>query len=75
MRSPFEMPVRSGTPDDRLLREVCRPAGSARASQSVNTMLDKVNELSGDLRKANEALVEQAVKRTCSACPGPIRPR
>ena len=71
VRSPFEMPVRSGTPDDRLLREVCRPAGSARTSQSVNTMLDKVNELSGDLRKANEALVEQAVKKDLQRVPRP----
>ena len=63
VRSPFEMPVRSGTPDDRLLREVCRPKGSAPAIQSVNKTLDKVNEASGDLRKANEALVEQAVKK------------
>lgn len=66
VRSPFEMPVRSGTPDDRLLREVCRPkgsAGSAQGTQSVNKTLDKVNELSGDLRKANEALVEQAVRK------------
>lgn len=61
--SPFEMPVRSGTPDDRLLREVCRPKGSAQSTQSVNETLDKVNELAGDLRKANEALVEQAVKK------------
>ena len=25
VRSPFEMPVRSGTPDYRLFREACRP--------------------------------------------------
>lgn len=62
VRSPFEMPVRSGTPDDRLLREVCRPKGSAPATP-VGKTLDKVNELAGDLRKANEALVEQAVKK------------
>lgn len=78
VRSPFEMPVRSGTPDDRLLREVCRPKGSAQSTQSVNKTLDRVNELSGDLRKANEALVEQAVKKdlqrltrqSASALPG-----
>ena len=62
-RSPFEMPVRSGTPDDRLLREVCRPRGNAPATQSVNKTLDKVNDLAGDLRQANQALVEQAVKK------------
>lgn len=30
VRSPFDMPVRSGTPDDRLLREVCRPKEARR---------------------------------------------
>lgn len=63
VRSPFEMPVRSGTPDDRLLREVCRPKGSGAGAQSVNQTLDKVNELAADLRKSNEALVEQAVQK------------
>lgn len=62
VRSPFEMPVRSGTPDDRLLREVCRPKGGAPATP-VGEALDKVNELAADLRKSNEALVEQAVKK------------
>lgn len=66
VRSPFEMPVRSGTPDDRLLREACRPTGSARAASSVGATLDKVNELAADLRKSNEALVEQAVKKDLS---------
>ncbi len=63
VRSPFDMPVRSGTPDDRLLREVCRPKGSSPAAQSVDKTLDKVNELAADLRKSNEALVGQAVKK------------
>ena len=63
VRSPFEMPVRSGTPDDRLLREVCRPKGDAAATPSVAKTLDKVNELAADLRKTNETLVEQAVKK------------
>ncbi len=63
VRSPFEMPVRSGSPDDRILRLVCRPAGSASATQSVDKTLDKVNQLSGDLRKVNEALVAESVQK------------
>lgn len=63
VRSPFEMPVRSGTPDDRILRLVCRPPGNASATQSVDTTLKKVNQLSADLRKVNEALVADAVQK------------
>ena len=63
VRSPFEMPVRSGTPDDRLLREACRPKGTTGASPSVNETLDKISEVAGDLRKSNDALVAQAVKK------------
>ena len=67
VRSPFDMPVRSGTPDGRLLREVCRPgAGSATAPPSgkgLDNMLEKVNELAGDVRKTNDNLIDQAVKK------------
>lgn len=63
VRHPFDMPVRTGTPDDRMMREVCRPKGGATSSPSVSKTLDKVSEVSGDLRKANEALVEQAVRK------------
>ena len=62
VRSPFEMPVRTGTPDYRLFREACRPKGAAAEPQNVNSTLDKINEVAGDLRKANEALVEKAVR-------------
>lgn len=63
VKIPFTMPVRSGTPDDKLLREVCRPKpGSASAAAAINTA-DKVSEVAGELRKANEALVEKAVKK------------
>ena len=62
VRTPFEMPVRTGSPDYRLFREACRPKGATPEAQAVNNTLDKINEVSGDLRKANEALVAQAVK-------------
>lgn len=59
---PYDMPVRSGTPDDRLLREVCRPKTDNVAAEPLNKTLEKVNEAAAGLRQANEALVEQAVK-------------
>ncbi|MDR3298834.1 MAG: carbonic anhydrase family protein, partial [Candidatus Accumulibacter sp.] len=58
-----ELPLRSGTPDDLLLREVCRPRSDGHVAQSLGKTLGKVNELAADLRKNNEALVEQAVKK------------
>ena len=68
VRSPFDMPVRSGTPDDRMLREVCRPKGTGANSSlaSASKTVERVSEVSGDLRKANEALVEKAVKKDLS---------
>ncbi|GHU36767.1 hypothetical protein AGMMS50256_33830 [Betaproteobacteria bacterium] len=62
VRNSVEMPVRSGTPDDRMLREVCRPKNEASASPSLSETLIKVDELAADLRKSNEAMIEQAVK-------------
>ena len=67
VKLPYDMPVRSGTPDGRLLREVCRPnAGTATAQPSgkgLDKMLEKVNDLAGDLRKTNDNLIDQAVKK------------
>jgi len=63
VRSPFDKPVRSGTPDDKLLREVCRPKSGAEAVVAANRTAEKVNEAAGELRKANEALIEQEVKK------------
>jgi len=63
MKNPFDMPVRSGTPDDKLLREVCRPkVGPASAGSAIKTV-EKVNEITGELRQANEALVEKEVRK------------
>ncbi|MDR0380239.1 MAG: carbonic anhydrase family protein [Candidatus Accumulibacter sp.] len=59
----FELPIRSGTSDDILLREVCRPKSERLpVAPSLNNALNQVDELSADLRKANETLIEQAVK-------------
>jgi carbonic anhydrase len=73
------MPVRSGTPDDKLLREVCRPkiAGAAAAnasSTSASKTVEKVNEVAGELRKANEALVEKEVQKDLKKLLQPAKP-
>jgi carbonic anhydrase len=61
VRNPLDMPVRSGTPDDKLLREVCRPQNAAQAVAAANRTAGKVGEVAGELRKANAALIEQEV--------------
>ncbi len=62
------LPVRSGTLDDKVLREVCRPTGRAAAVE----VADKVHAAAAKLRAANEAMIqrEQAkarIVRTSSA--------
>ena len=70
VRSPFDMPVRSGTPDDRMMREVCRPAGVAAAPPTTGRAIDKVNALAAELRPANEAMVERAVQKELTRARG-----
>lgn len=78
MKNPFDMPVRSGTPDDKLLREVCRPKSSGAAANastaSASKTVEKVNEVAGDLRKANEALVEKEVQKDLKKLLKPEKP-
>jgi carbonic anhydrase len=59
----MQMPVRSGMLDDKLLREVCRPKAGSEAAMAASRTADKVNEASGELRKANEALIQKDVRR------------
>ena len=69
VRNPFDMPVRSGTPDDKLLREACRPQSPAQAVVAANRTAGKVSEAAGDLRKANAALIEQEVGKEAKRAP------
>ena len=59
----IEMPIRSGMLDDKLLREVCRPKPGSDTALAASRTADKVNEAGGELRKANEALVQKEVRR------------
>ncbi|MGE5387167.1 MAG: carbonic anhydrase [Betaproteobacteria bacterium] len=49
------LPVRSGTLDDKVLREVCRPTGRAGALE----VADKVNAAAAKLRAANAAMIQR----------------
>jgi carbonic anhydrase len=49
-----DMPVRSGTLDDKVLREVCRPPKESQAE-----LAQKANEAAGQLKQANEALLKK----------------
>jgi carbonic anhydrase len=53
-----ELPVRSGTLDDKVLREVCRPGKG-----DVKEVARQANEAAGQLKKANEALVKAEIAK------------
>lgn len=55
-RANAALPVRTGTLDDKVLREVCRPGGA-------KGLAEKATEAATDLRKANEAMVAKEVAR------------
>ncbi|MDR2187631.1 MAG: carbonic anhydrase family protein [Azonexus sp.] len=57
-----ELPVRSGTLDDKVLREVCRPPKDSQAD-----LVAKANEAASALREANEALLKK--ERAATATP------
>jgi carbonic anhydrase len=63
VKSPFDMPVRSGTPDDKLLREVCRPKTVVLGGSSASQTVEKVGEAASGLRRLNEALIDKEVKK------------
>jgi len=63
IKAQLEMPVRSGTLDDKLLREVCRPKAGGDATAAASRTAEKVNEAAAELRKFNETMIEKAVKR------------
>ncbi|SBT10270.1 Carbonate dehydratase [Candidatus Accumulibacter aalborgensis] len=67
----IEMPVRSGMLDDKLLREVCRPKPGPEAATAASKTADKVSQAAGELRKANEALLQKEVKRANLQTPAP----
>ena len=49
-----ELPVRTGTLDDKVLREVCRPPKASQAE-----LAEEANEAASQLKLANEALLKK----------------
>jgi carbonic anhydrase len=61
-----ELPVRSGTLDDKVLREVCRPPKDSPAD-----VAKKANEAGAELKAANEALLKKEMAK--AEKPAPIK--
>lgn len=53
-----ELPVRTGTLDDKVLREVCRPP-----KESPAELAKKANEAAGELKAANEAMLKKEMAK------------
>ena len=53
-----ELPVRSGTLDDKVLREVCRPPKDTQAE-----LAKKANEAGSELKAANEATLKKEMAK------------
>lgn len=61
-----DLPVRTGTLDDKVLREVCRPPKDSQAE-----IAQKANEAAGQLKAANDALLKKEL--TKAEKPGVIK--
>ena len=59
-----DLPVRSGTLDDKVLREVCRPPKESQADLAA-----KANEAANQLRQANDALLKKELAKAPKAAP------
>lgn len=57
IKSP-DLPVRSGTLDDKVLREVCRPP-----KEGVLEVAKKANEAADELKKANDELIKKELAK------------
>ncbi|WP_242596916.1 carbonic anhydrase [Rhodocyclus gracilis] len=64
VKTVLDMPVRSGTLDDRVLREVCRPSSPQEVQKEAMRTAAKAGEVADDLRRANEALLQKELRRS-----------
>ena len=63
VRASAEMPVRTGSLDDKLLREVCRPKTAVAAQASAARLAEKAGDAAEDLRRANEAILQKEIDK------------
>lgn len=63
VKTAAEMPVRTGSLDDKLMREVCRPRSLAAAQSEAAKLAEKANEAAADLRHANEAMIQKELQK------------
>lgn len=59
-----DLPVRSGTLDDKVLREVCRPPKESQAE-----IAQKANEAASQLKEANDALLKKEMSKGEKSAP------
>ena len=59
--NPAELPVRSGSLDEKVLKIACRPSGFAGVRQDFEKVVQEANEAAAELRKANEGQLKKEV--------------
>ena len=67
IKPPLEFPVRTGSPEDRVLRDLCRPKPAAPPTDLANKIANRVSDAAGALRRENEQLVARQVQKELTA--------
>lgn len=62
-KAAAELPVRTGTLDDRILKIVCRPSAMAGMKQDFERVVKEANEAAAEMRRANEGLVKKEAQK------------
>lgn len=64
VKAAAELPVRGGSIEDRLLREICRPQTPGEVRREAERAAGRVMEVASfDLQKANDALLAKETKK------------
>ena len=70
VKLPFDTPVRTGSPEDRILREACRPKPATPSAGEAGKLAAKAGDAALALRRENETLVARQVQKELAAMPG-----
>lgn len=74
IKNPVELPVRSGSIEDKMLREVCRPAAPARRPANAAQLAEKAKTAGQDLRRVNEEMVRKETAKAASTPAAAAKP-